>query len=348
MFERLRPWLPWLKLLFTVAILVGVVVLFWRAIDNDDLRRADPTRPPWHVLGDQVAAARPSDLVAAALLYLLGLSCCWAFWVGLLGRWGARLDFWPGLRAYVLSHLGKYAPLGKGWALVLRVTLAAQAGVRTGLAALSGAYETLTMMAAGALVAAVLFTVLPGDPRQRWQALGLFLLALLPIIPGVFNWVVRRLARRFVRGDALPVLGVRTLGAGLALTSCCWILFGLSLAAVLRSLDANPGSFDLDHVSKCIAIVAVSYVAGFLASTPGGLGVREVLMQQFLAPELGNARAVVVVILLRLLWTGAELVAAGLLYWAPARNRVVGLGPPAFVASASVMDLAPTTGQPPP
>lgn len=355
MIERLRPWFPWLKALFSLAILVGVGALFWRAIDNDDLRRADPSRPPWQVLATQLTEARPTDLVLAGLAYLAGLGCCAAFWLSLLRRLGGHLDFWPGLRAYTISHLGKYPP-GKGWALVLRVALSAQAGTRPGLAALSGAYETLTMMASGAIVAAVLLTLRPSDdPHHLWWALALFVVAGMPILPGVFNRIVYHLSRRFVRGDTLPSIGIGTLGAGLALTSSCWIFFGVSLIAVLRSLEPQPGPIDLSLCLNCIAIVAVSYVAGFVSSTPGGLGVRELLMQTFLAPRLGDLRAVVAVILLRLLWTAAELIAAAAIYWAPHRNRAAQpdraavtdpLPDPA--ATALYPELTSSTNQPPP
>jgi glycosyltransferase 2 family protein len=348
MIERLRPWFPWLKAIFTVAVLAGVAVLFWRAINTEELHSADPSRPAWQVLRDEVAGVRPVDLAIAGVLYLLGLTCCAAFWMGLLRRLGGRLDLWPGVRAYTMSQLGKYVP-GKGWPLLIRVTLAMQAGVRPGLAALSGAYEILTMMAAGAFLAAVLFAVLPGDPTHLWWALALFVLAVVPILPGVFNRLVRRLTRRFARGETLPSLGLGTLGAGLALTSCCWVLFGISLAAVLRAFEPDPGLVDPGLCLRCIAIVAVSYVAGFVASTPGGLGVREFLMQQFLAPALGPLRAIVAVILVRLLWTAAEVIAAGVLFWVPHRNRLACPTRAALVAPAPcVPDLVPSPMQPPP
>ena len=51
---------------------------------------------------------------------------------------------WPmTLRIYYISHLGKYAPLGKGWALLLRVAQCVTAGVRAGTGSLNdGAAET--------------------------------------------------------------------------------------------------------------------------------------------------------------------------------------------------------------
>ena len=80
------------------------------------------------------------------------------------------------------------------------------------------------------------------------------------------------------------------------------VLLGASLEVVLRSLDLAPGPWSISSWLRSTAFVALSYVAGFIASTPGGLGVREFLLQQFLAPELG-ARAVVVVLLLLSLLT---------------------------------------------
>ena len=84
---------------------------------------------------------------------------------------------------------------------------------------------------------------------------------------------------------------------------------------------AAPGPWSVGECLDCIAIAALSYVAGFVGQTPGGLGVREVILQQFLVPQLGGeARALVVVLLLRVLWTAAELVAAGVLFWLPVKK----------------------------
>jgi uncharacterized membrane protein YbhN (UPF0104 family) len=226
----------------------------------------------------------------------------------LQARVGEPLPAWAGTRAYYLSHLGKYAPLGKGWALLVRVTLAAQAGARPGVAALTGAYETLTTMASGALLAAVLLAVRPdGDPTRLWQALALLVVAGVPIVPAVFNRLVARLTRRFGGGAAPPrALGGGTLLFGLGLTACGWLVLGASLAAVVHAL--RPGWISADRFLLCTACVAVSWVAGFVIATPGGLGVRELIVQQMLTRDLGPGAAVVVAVLLRLLWTAAELV----------------------------------------
>ena len=62
--------------------------------------------------------------------------------------------------------------------------------------------------------------------------------------------------------------------------------------------------------------MGLAYVAGFLAFlVPGGIGVREYFLLHLLAfagPAKGVAAAVLV---LRLVWTAAELVAAGVLFF---------------------------------
>jgi uncharacterized membrane protein YbhN (UPF0104 family) len=313
--------MPLLKTLFTLFVLAWVVWFFAHILTSDELRKTDPTRSPGQILWDQARAARSGDLALAMVLYLSGMAFSGLFWVGLVRTAGGPLSAGTGLRAYYISHLGKYTP-GMGLPTVMRMTMAAAAGVRPGTAALTAAYETLTTMAAGALVAAVLIgwkaTV---DPTMVWKALGLLALAGVPILPGVFNALVRRLSGRFTAGQPLPRLPAVALPIGLALTACGWAFLGASLFAVVRALQASPAPWSVYECLDCTAIAARSYVAGFVGQTPGGLGVREVILQQFLVPRIGGeAPAVVAVLLLRVLWTGAELAAAGVLFWLPVRK----------------------------
>jgi glycosyltransferase 2 family protein len=73
-----------------------------------------------------------------------------------------------------------------------------------------------------------------------------------------------------------------------------------------------------------LGAVALSYVAGFVVLiAPGGLGVRELILQETLAPQfvpmLGTQTAaglaVIIALLLRLCWTVAEIVVALALYF---------------------------------
>src|SRR5882724_4326865 len=169
-----RAWW-WLKLLVGAAIVAGVGWRFARL-----LRQPELWEQPWRL--------DPVWLAVSVVAYLAGLGCWGAFWLRLLHR----LDLYPPpgvvYRAYYISHLGKYVP-GKAWAILLRATMVP--GVRPGIAAISATYETLTTMAAGALLAVCLLPwFVVGSEGFGWQALGLLALAGVPILPGIFNTIV--------------------------------------------------------------------------------------------------------------------------------------------------------------
>ena len=210
-------------------------------LQNKDLQRPGDPRSPGAILWSEICSARPAELLASGALYLAGLAFSGGFWLFLLQRIGEPIPLLAGVRTYYISHLGKYAPLGKGWALLLRTMLANRAGVRVSAAALTGAYETLTTMAAGEflfLAAVLLLAQARDDSRQVWIALGLFVLVGVPII--LFHLLITRLAARFnAQHLALPRLGPSTLVIGLVLTACGWVLLGGSLVIVLHALGAD-------------------------------------------------------------------------------------------------------------
>ena len=279
------------------------------------LRRPELWEQPLRVEGGWIALA--------AGLYAAGFACWGGFWYRLLHRMGETLPLPLAARAYYVSQLGKYVP-GKAVAVLMRVGMARESGVRTGSAAISATYETLTTIAAGAVVAAVLFPLLEAEQSAMgWKALGLLAIAGIPILPGVFNRVAARLARPFVPADSppLPRLGVTSLLGGLLQTGVGWVCLGASMLALLHGLrPAGEDAVKLPLLT-CTAYVSLSYVAGFLTlPAPGGLGVREAILQGLLARQFagtlgdapGDTFAVVVVLLLRLTWTMTELSLAGL------------------------------------
>jgi uncharacterized membrane protein YbhN (UPF0104 family) len=287
-------------------------------------------------------------LALSALLYLLGLGMSACYWSRLLRHLGARPPWHAVLRAYYIAHLGKYLP-GKAWSLFLRASLARGHGVSVGLATLTSFYEVLTTMASGVLVAAVLFAVLGADAGAglRAETLGrllrldlpaegglqrsvvvllaalLFVALIVPLQPAVFNWLAHRMSLPFRERDAarLPHIRLVYLLEGLGLTAVGWLLLGASFAAALRGIVGDDWPWLDVRTARLPAVMALAWVIGFVVViAPGGLGVREFLLTLLLTPELvgvqgmgpESARATVVlaVLVLRLVWTAAELVAA--------------------------------------
>jgi glycosyltransferase 2 family protein len=279
---RWRRWSwPVAKAFLAVAIVVAVGWQFWHDLQREQL---------------QIVTPNVGWLALSAGLYLLGMGFSACFWYRLLRVFGER-PTWPvAVRAYYLSQLGKYLP-GKAWALMMRGTLVRGPDVKLGVALIATFYEVLTMMASGALLAAVLFAVAPPalvsdtvDPH--WLGLCLAAVCGVPLLPAVFNRLVGRLAQRFQKVESfrLPRLGPLT-----------W-----------------------EVATRYTSIQALAWVAGFLAVVvPGGFGVREWLLNEFLGPELaGHGGGVVVIVLLfRLVGMAAELILAAGLWWLPGPRR---------------------------
>ena len=309
----------WLTLQATLALGLAAAVAwhFWK------LLRAHP-------LDSQTVTFRPGLLIAAGICYLAAHTLWGTFFWQLLRAGRGRVGWLPAVRAYFVSQVGKYAP-GKAWVILLRMMLLQPLGLRPALVGVCGTYETLTTMATGAAVGVVLL------PWSGWglavgsiEWLGFLALAALPIVLGLSNGLLTRITRKLGKSADIPTPPIPLLIQGLAQAASGWLFLGLSTALTLAALVPDAGQVtDLD-ARGLLAATALSYVAGFAALiVPGGIGARELLLQTMLAAQLAAANvadpagvSVVAAVVLRLVWTVAEL-ALGAALWALARPTPV-------------------------
>lgn len=319
------------RLIFAVKIVVAVVVAW--GLGRHILRTwADLKR---HELVLQVS---PGFLALSGLLYLVGLTLCGLFYDDVLKASATPIARLAAVRAYLISHLGKYVP-GKAMVVVMRAGMSAPHGARGATAAIATFYETLVMMAAGGLIAAAGFGLssnppveLGGDPPiftfilpilgtvviqvlslLGLLGLGLGLLFLIVSWPPIFRRIARTASLPISGGgpDALPLFSRRLLGLGLLRTTLAWLAMGLSQLLVIRGLTPWGPHELLAAFPLVVGSVALATVAGFvIAVFPGGLGVREGVLMYALGPALGADLAVVAALVLRLVWVAAEFVAA--------------------------------------
>ncbi len=322
--NRKRIWLV-LKTLAAVVLIAAVGRYFAKLLENEDA-----TRRLW--------SARVEYLLPAGFLYLAAHTIWGTFWVQLLWSQGAHVSWSAGLRAYFVSQLGKYIP-GKATVLLLRIVLLRHTGLSPTLVAVTATYETLTSMAAGATIAAVL---LPwaglGGEWESGKAAALVGLAGLPIVLGILNRLVVRVAAKHRGPDAkpLPSPPVWLLGQGLLQALAGWACLGMSLWLTIQALAEEPRSWELDDFLRDTSAVAISYVIGFVVLfAPGGLGARELLLQQVLEQQVPAAQAAIVAVVLRIVWTAFEMVVAGGVFWLGERGRS-GDSPPDAPVSTSV------------
>jgi uncharacterized membrane protein YbhN (UPF0104 family) len=271
----------------------------------------------------------PVWLAASGALYLAGVFPGAWFWRHLHRQFGYPLPLYAALRAHYIGQLGKYVP-GKALAILMRANLAHPYGVPYGVSIIISFYEVLTGMAAGAIVAALVYAVEPpGDLELGVHpvALGAVLIGLcgVPLLPGVFNFVVARLSARIqaVQLYRLPPLRFGVLATGLLVSGAGWWVQGLSWWAMLQAVLPEPPPLTLSLWAQCTASIAFANVAGFvIIVVPGGFGVREYFLSRLLgfvgpAPYIAAAA-----ILLRLDWIATEALFALCTYWLrPAGKR---------------------------
>lgn len=310
--RRKHVWLA-LKVILAIAILIGVARYFARILSDETLGRLP-------------VSVRFELLVPAGLLYLLA-HCCWAsFWVRLLRGQHIPVTFYAGLRCYFVSQLGKYIP-GKAWVIFMRVgMLRHDVRAHPIPVAVTATYETLTSMAAGALLGVIFLPALGVLPPVVSGNVGILIgIAALPVLLGVVNKLAARIAAKRRGPDAPPIPSpsLMLLAQGLLHGACGWCLLGLSLGLVIRAVVPASPAIDAASFLGNLAAVGLAYVLGFVVLVaPGGLGVRELVLQQALTRRFlsimeepaAAGTAVVVALVLRLVWTVAELIVAMVLW----------------------------------
>ena len=219
------------------------------------------------------------------------------------------------LRAYAIGTLGKYVP-GKALVVVLRTTLAPANGTSRLHIAFTVFYETLAGMGFGALIGCACMVLVQPKPYALVIAGGGAGAAMLIVLHPAFFGRLVGLALRPFRGRTPPAVA-RLPGfpfvRGPAWLLGGWLLNGLSLLAALRGMGvADVGANDLALMTGASALASsLGFVAVFM---PAGLGVRELILVQLLAPRLGAPTAVVASLILRTVWTAGEVMLAALLY----------------------------------
>jgi hypothetical protein len=264
-------------------------------------------------------------LAFSGVVYLAATAPCWVFWHRTLQAMGQRPGWLESLRAYYIGHLGKYVP-GKALVVVIRSGLIRSPRVDTSIAVAAVFVETLTMMAAGAFVAAAIIAVLYRD--QGWLlvlAIGMMICIGGPTVPPIFRRVVKLLGVKKVNPDiehALAGLDWRLMLFGWLVNFVGWGLMGLSLWLTLRALPTIVTvPVELEHLPRVTCCVALALVAGFLSMVPGGIVVREYVVMTLLSGTFGVLAATICAIVSRLVGLLAELLFGAVLYGANARAR---------------------------
>lgn len=319
MTERARRWSGPLKAVAAVAVLAALgwqirkLLHDWTQHDGSigDLRLS----PPW--------------LVASAAVYVAAQFSFGAFWRVLLRTLAVEPSWWELFRAYCIGTLGKYIP-GKAMVVVIRTGMIPKGNVGRFPVALSVFFETTTAMMMGCAVACLcLAPIVPGE-WVFWGGAGAIAAAIIVgLSPPFFTRAIKLASLPFavspISREAVAEWFAALRRPVVLYSAAGWALFGASFWAVMYGMGAACATFE--DFAFLTGVTALATAGGFFfVFLPSGIGIRELIIIQLLASRYGQSQAVIASLLLRTVWTLAEVALAGVLYMlTPASRRAAAL-----------------------
>ncbi len=309
------------KMLFRLVIMAVVAYGIARAFAN--------ARTEFHANELSWTDIRYDWIVLSGFAYAAGLFAMGWYWFLVLRSLDQPVGFSSAIRAYFVGHLGKYVP-GKALVVVMRTGLVCGPDVNVAVTGIAVFIETLTMMSVGAFLAAVVLCAQYRHiPALTWTAVAVMMATIVPTLPPILVRIVGRLKPQ--HQDRLRQLtdnySFRLMLTGWIVNVVAWSFLAVSLWASVKawSIASDLGSL-WNLFPLFLASVASAVVLGFGSLIPGGLFVREWIMSELMAPQIGVLAAVAGTILVRFVWLMTELAISGILYfvvWSPSSDEPV-------------------------
>jgi len=280
-----------------LGVQLGVLAIFLGAVGwaargafaaaGDDLRHAD-------LVQFGIACG---FLAAYYLLFVLG-------WMRILADWDQSISYPAALRAEMVSMLAKYVP-GGVWTPAARVVAARRAGIADGaLVTLSMLIEAGVSAVAGVVVFVVALTWVDGVDAPIAPLVVFAVVIAVLLHPRVFHALASRILRRFGYHDLRP-LRASTMAFLLVFYSGTWVVGGISLWFLLRSVGAHPEVGDVVFLGGVGAVGAIVAVLSVFA--PSGLGPREASMYGLMLAVASSGAALGATLLNRVAITLVEV-----------------------------------------
>jgi uncharacterized membrane protein YbhN (UPF0104 family) len=232
-------------------------------------------RGSFHDAGDDLRSADPWLFTLACLAvaaYYLVFVCGWMM---ILADWGMRISYPAALRAEMVSMLAKYVP-GGVWTPAARVVAARRAGITdAALVTVSILVEAGISAVAGVVVFVVSLVWVDGADAPVAPLVAFAVVVTVLLHPRVFCPVASRILRK-LGYRSLPPLRASTM-ANLFVFYCgTWVLGGVALWLLLKSVEAHPDVPSIVYLGGVAAVGAIVAVLAVFA--PSGLGPREASM----------------------------------------------------------------------
>jgi glycosyltransferase 2 family protein len=273
---------------------------------------------------DALPRLRDADLaeVAIACGFLAAYYLAFAVgWLWILRALGIRTSYVVALQSEMASMLAKYIP-GAIWTPAARVLWLRKAGGvnKTSVVVASILLEAGLSAVAGVLVLVCALPFVEGWDAPVWPVV-VFALGIAGLLhPRVFRAVARVVFKPFGAAEP-PTLPWRTMVGLIGFYCGTWVLGGVALLFLVRSVGGDAGLEVAPYLGGTAAVGAIVAVLSVLA--PSGLGVREASMYGLMLAVASPAVALSTTVLNRLAITVVEaaLLGLGVLIWRGRRRE---------------------------
>ncbi|MEO8286372.1 MAG: lysylphosphatidylglycerol synthase domain-containing protein [Chloroflexota bacterium] len=222
---------------------------------------------------------QPTYLVLAFVVLVLRGPVPVYGWREILKQLGYTVPWGKGVRILYYSAMAGFLP-GSVWHAVSRVYLTEKEGVPKGITTISVVLESVMILLAALVVAALSLIAWPNPPLWA-AAIGLVVLAAVIWRPDVAfkaaNWGLKRIGRQPLTVTLSPRDMIRLM-LPFVLN---WFIFGLMFYLILAAL--YPGISPV-YIPLVAGIFTAAWVGGYIAIfIPQGWGVREIIIVTLLA-----------------------------------------------------------------
>lgn len=271
----------------------------------------------WSAVQTAALDLSPLTVLGAFVSVAVGIGFTFLAWRALLTDLGSPLPLGAAARIFFLAQLGKYVP-GSIWPFLAQVELGREHGVPRRRSATASVVVIAITIVAALLISSVSLPFVSAEAARRyWWLVGVGVVFAACLHPAILNPLVGyalRLARRPPLEHPLSWSGILR-ATGWALAS--WVAFGCHIWLLVESLGATGATF-----LTSLGAFPLAWTVGFLVViAPAGVGPREIALAAGLAPILGSAQVVLVLVVSRLLMTLGDLAYAGLGYLLGRRHR---------------------------
>jgi hypothetical protein len=261
----------------------------------------------WGAVSQAVKLIAPASLAASLLLVAVGLGFGTLSWISILNGLGPRVPVLRGAQILLVGQLGKYVP-GSVWSYVMQMELGRQYGVARPRILITALYAAGVGVVASLILGSFALPMIVDDYPQVLWLYVLLPIGLVCLHPKVMTWLASIALRVFRRPplehEVRFSVVLRALGAALA----SYICYGLHLFLLVNSL-VDP---DFGTLILLTGAMSIGFTVGLFAFLlPSGLGAREAVLLGGMTMMLTLPQAVAMTVVSRMMFTVADLAAAG-------------------------------------